>query len=276
MCLIFWYTNMTSVVRWGLAMSRPFHVPLGIKQGGINSPDFFAVYYDGLVKLLRRGKIGCHMFNLFVAVILFADDICLLAPTRSALSQMIEVCTEYCKERCLSFNPKKSKVVIFSKKRVNFDNFKPITLQGKRVEYVHTIRYLGTTICADGGFSFSASHELCNFYRSSNAILNVLNKPTENVLMHLLYTNCVPTLTYACNVKCFSSKDMGDCTTALNDAIRKIFSFNRWESVRELRTSFGYKSLTEIFSLASNKFVKSLPGHVNPLIRQIHANLSLE
>ena len=240
LCLIFWYMNMTCMVHWGSEMSRSFCVPLGVKQGGINSPEFFAIYYDGLIKMLRKAKIGCHMFNLFVAVILFADDICLLAPTHSALSKMIEICTNYCKQSCFSFNPKRSKIVVFSRKKLDHDQMMQVTLQGKVIDYVQSIKYLGTTICSNGGFSFSATHELCNFYRASNAILNVLNKPNENVLMHLLYTNCVPILTYACSIKSFSSKDMGDCTTALNDAIWKIFSFNWWESVRSLRETFGY------------------------------------
>ena len=48
LCLIFWYGNMHSAVKWGSESSRDFSVPLGIKQGGINSPEFFACYYDGL------------------------------------------------------------------------------------------------------------------------------------------------------------------------------------------------------------------------------------
>jgi len=211
-----------------------------------------------------------------VAVILSADDICLLAPSRSALARMIGECSSYCEEYCLSFNPKKSKIVVFSKKKVNFDRLMPISLQGQTIEYARSIKYLGTTIYAEGGFSFSAQNELCNFYRASNAILNVLNKPCENVLLHLLYTNCVPTITYASGFKSFSSKDMNDCTVALNDAIRKIFSFHRWESVRELRTNFGYKSFTEIFAIAKNKFLKLLPHHENSVLRQIYANLSLD
>ena len=83
-------------------------------------------------------------------------------------------------------------------------------------------------------------------------------------------------LTYASSVKCFSSKDMADCTTALNDAIRKIFSFNRWESVRVLRMNFGYKSLVEIFAIASKKFLSSLPHHDNSIIRLFSARMSVD
>ena len=35
---------------------------------------------------------------------------------------------------------------------------------------------------------------------------------------------------------------------AVNDAIRRIFSHNRWESIRMLRESFAYQSLTENFA----------------------------
>ena len=73
---------MYSEVKWGSETSHSFAVPLGIKQGGINLPDFFAVYYDGMVNRLRQMKLGCHIGNVFLASLFFADDIVLLAPTR--------------------------------------------------------------------------------------------------------------------------------------------------------------------------------------------------
>ena len=78
------------------------------------------------------------------------------------------------------------------------------------------------------------SLDLRNFYRSSNSILNALQKPSEPFLLHLLYANCVPTLTYASSVKTYSAKDMQECNTTLNNAIRRIFTFHHWESVRHL------------------------------------------
>ena len=55
-----------------------------------------------------------------------------------------------------------------------------------------------------------------------------------------------------------TSKEMQQCTTALNNAIRRIFTFHRWESVRSLREAFHYKSIVEIFSDMSRKFMISL------------------
>ena len=276
LCLMYWYLNMTSSVKWEDVISRSFKVPLGIKQGGINSPDFFSCYMNDIVHILRTKDIGCRMYKLFVAIILFADDICLMAPTRSALQSLIDMCSSYCHKFCLTFNPKKSKVMVFSRSRTNVENCSRITMNGIAIDYVTSVKYLGVTICSRPSFAFDASNDLKTFYRAANSILNVLRKPDDCILLHLLYSNCVPTLTYACAVKMYSSREMQDCNTALNNAIRKIFTYNRWESIRTLRESFGYMSLTEIFHTASMKFLGSLPNHSNMLIRELHRYLSIE
>ena len=72
--------------------------------------------------------------------------------------------------------------------------------------------------------------------------------------MHLLYTFSVPVLTYAAEVKFFSYTEMHKCAVALNDAIRRVFTFNRWESIRSLRLGLGYDDLFTIFTKRRNKF----------------------
>ena len=163
--------------------------------------------------------------------------------------------------------------MMFSKASVNYNLVKPILINGVAIEYVEKIKYLGTTITSNTGFSFSAAPELQSFYRSVNSILNVITKPDEVTQMHLLFSNCVPILSHASGVKEFSTRDMHACNTAVIDGVRKIFSFQRWESVRELRSYFGYKSLTEIFSVAKVRFESSLTTHGNPILsflRKVH------
>ena len=108
---------------------------------------------------------------------------------------------------------------------------------------------------AGPSLSFSAKPALGSFYRAVNSILSVLRKPDELVLMNLLYSNCVPILTYGAETVEFSNSDMRDCNTAINDAIRKIYSYNRWESTRFLRESLGFPSIYEIFRRRSEKFI---------------------
>ena len=91
-----------------------------------------------------------------------------------------------------------------------------------------------------------------------NTVLNVHQKPSVQILMKILYATCVPHLTYASDAIFYTSSHMQPLNVALNDCIRRIVTFNRWESVRYLRLSFGYPSLLEIFENRSRKFLKQL------------------
>ena len=133
-----------------------------------------------------------------------------------------------------------------------------------------------TTIVNNTGFAFSSSIDLSKFYRTSNTILRGTNNPSEEVMLQLLYSCCIPILTYASAVKEYPSRQLQECSTAVNDALRLIFGYNRWESVRTLRESFGYKSLVELFQRAKNKFGSSLLTHHNPIISHLARNLVLE
>lgn len=140
-------------------------------------------------------------------------------------------------------------------------------MNGSPVDFVDSIKYLGVTLVSKPTLSYTAENDLRSFYRSANSILNVINGPNEIIMMHLLYANCVPILTYGSAIKQFPSREMTSCNTALNDAIRKIFSFHRWESVRTLRGSFGYKSLIELFEQSRRSFLLSLRSHPNSALR---------
>ena len=50
--IVCWYSNMEYNVKWAKTYSDPFRVLCGTKQGGILSPDFFAIYIDDLIQIL--------------------------------------------------------------------------------------------------------------------------------------------------------------------------------------------------------------------------------
>ena len=115
--------------------------------------------------------------------------------------------------------------------------FRPLSLNNSFLSYVTEYRYLGVTLVGGKRISFSSTPDIRSFYRASNSILASITVSNENVLMKLLYTNCVPILTYSCAVKEYNSREMSSCNSAVNNCIRKIFSFARLESVRHIRDS---------------------------------------
>ena len=62
----------------------------------------------------------------------------------------------------------------------------------------------------------------------------------------------------ASDVISFHYKEMESLHVAVNDAIRKIISYNKWESIKTLRESLGYLSVTEIFANQKRSFENKL------------------
>ena len=251
---------MFSVCKWQNAFSDCFSVVSGVRQGGVLSAKFWAVYMDDLVLELRQTCKGCHLIDLFIACILYADDVCLLAPSRKSMQILLDICSKYALSWCIKYNERKTKVIYFGK---DFESFScsPLLLNGAPIDFVKEWKYLGVTLKSDRHFTCSAQKPRSAFYRSTNSILNVLKGPSEAVQMNLLYSICVPILTYACDVIVYHSREMESLHVAVNDAIRRIFSYNRWESIKTLRKSFGYLSVTEIFA-NRKKFFESQLSHI--------------
>ena len=122
---------------------------------------------------------------MFAASILYADDLCLLAPTRKALQVLLNTCSIYAEFWCIGFNEKKTKVMIFGKAYKSF-SCHPVFLNDKPLEVVSQWKYLGITVKTDNHFSCSVEKCLASFYRSTNTILNVIKRPSEVFMMTIV------------------------------------------------------------------------------------------
>ena len=120
---------------------------------------------------------------------------------------------------------------------------------------------------SEGWLSFSV--ETNKFYCAFNSIIHSSMNLSKEALMKLLYSNCVTALSYAAEVKEHSASDMRRINTAINDAIRRIFSYQRWESVSALRESYSYESIYVIFENRKQKFYRTLRVHSNSTIRHV-------
>ena len=118
---------------------------------------------------------------------------------------------------------------------------------------------MGVTVVAGRSFSTSNFKPLIKFRTAVNTILGTFNSPSEPILIKLLCSVCVPNLTYACETISYTSQLFEPLTVALNDSICRIFTYNRWESVRYLRLDFGYPSLCEILAQRSRQFIERIP-----------------
>lgn len=95
-------------LKWLDSISKPFSTSNGVKQGGVLSPVLFSVYIDVLLTRLESRRIGCCIGRAYAGGISYADDVTLISPTKSGLSEMLNIASAFAEEYKLSFNPSKS------------------------------------------------------------------------------------------------------------------------------------------------------------------------
>ena len=52
---------------------------------------------------MRKSGVGCHVEGVFAGAVGYADDLLLLAPSRSAMVKMLKLCEKYAVETNLHF-----------------------------------------------------------------------------------------------------------------------------------------------------------------------------
>ena len=106
----------------------------------------YCFYMNGLFTLLRERKSGCWVGGVFFGMIGYSDDNWILAPSRSALQEMLSTCEEYAMLHNLKFstdpNPTKckTKCIAFLKKPRDLS---PVMLCGNPLPWVESGKHLG-------------------------------------------------------------------------------------------------------------------------------------
>ena len=96
-------------------ISLSFRVSNGGKQGGVLSPVLFTIYMDELLERLKRSGLGCYIGHVFAGAFGYADDITLLAPTRSSMVRLLCIAQNFSAEYKFMINSTKSKLIIYAK-----------------------------------------------------------------------------------------------------------------------------------------------------------------
>jgi len=102
----------------------------------------FAVYINDLAQRINDLQCGIKIDDIFLSILLYADDIALIAPDELKLQQMLDVVTSWCSEWKLHINASKTQIVHFRNPSVQRSNF-IFTCSNSNIEYVESYKYLG-------------------------------------------------------------------------------------------------------------------------------------
>ena len=128
------------------------------------------------------------MGSIFSGAYAYADDITLLAPSVSALKNMLEICIKYAHDHDIQFNSKKSQLIIFK----HGNNTVPdprITVNGEYVKVYTNVTHLGHAV-NENIFNYDSSRIINNFNRQCNGFLADFKYASADMRNALFSTYC--------------------------------------------------------------------------------------
>ena len=173
-------------VKWGSSFSDVFSCKNGVKQGGVLSPLLFCIYIDVLFKRLSDSKVGCHFGEHFCGALCYADDLTLLAPTRSSIKILISICEDFAREFSVKYNPSKSIYICYNDKDPNnpgllINNI----IVDKSASAIHLGHLIGSSVQSD--FILRGRSKLIS---STNSMLARFKFCSSNVCTKLFNSYC--------------------------------------------------------------------------------------
>ena len=195
---MFVYEEQHAYVKWGKSMSRTFGIVNGTRQGSVLSPALFSVYMDDLILRLRKAAVGCDIGGVFCGVVGYADDLLLMAPSRSGMETMLRICEQYAAENNLEFstdpNPDKSKSkCIFMCGHLK--KAKPANLQlyGVDLPWVKTATHLGHELSWECNMEEDMRCKRGAFISKSTEVRESFDFAQPNQILQAVRTYCFDT-----------------------------------------------------------------------------------
>jgi len=244
--LEYWLLDCYSCVKWLNAWSDMFILSSGVRQGSVLSPFLFSIYLDDIAKSSRlmRG----------VSIVLYADDIILLAPSVCELQKLLVICEHELDRLDMVINVRKSSCLRIGPR--NSAKCAPIlTLSGLTIPWSDDLRYLGVFIVRACNFKCSLDHAKKAFYRCANSIFGKVGRlASEEVVLQLILSKCVPILLYGLEACVLSKHQIASLDFVINRFFMKLFKTNNIETVKACQEFFGFQLPSVQLSRRTKKF----------------------
>lgn len=136
------YSSPVACIQLNNLRTGWFPTPFGVKQGDLLSPSLFALYINDLAQEIKRANFGIPIDDINLSILLYADDIVLMAENEFNLQKMLDIMGSWCRKWRISINNEKTQIVHFRKKG------KPKSPYLFSFDYVHlkytsSYKYLG-------------------------------------------------------------------------------------------------------------------------------------
>lgn len=139
------YSDISCCVRVNGFLTDWFNVNTGLRQGCSLSTVLFNIFINDLAVLVKGLHKGIKIGDEDICILLYADDIVLIAENENDLQAMLTLLNDWCTANGMSVNISKSNIVHFRPESVQRSEY--VFYCGQSViEYANSYLYLGITL----------------------------------------------------------------------------------------------------------------------------------
>ena len=269
--LSFWYSHQKVNVRWHNMLSDSFCIKNGTRQGGILSPYLFTRYIRDVLSAVVNTHIGCNIGGVMINVLAYADDIVLLAPSWSAMQNLIVVLETNSKDIDMVCNVDKTLCMVFKPKcRTNIvtSQFPNLMINDKPLYFVDEFRYLGHIINHDFTDDNDIKREIRNLFMRTNLLIRRFNKCSVAVKCMLFKSYCV-CLYDAALWSTFRACTFQKLKSAYNKCVKIFFGYSRSYSVTSMLQEIGLPTFSVLMHNYRLSFLQQWTNSINYILKYV-------
>ncbi len=205
-----------------------FPTPFGVKQGDLLSPSLFTLYINDLAQEIKQVNLGVRIEDMNLSILLYADDIVLIAENEVNLQNMLNIMSSWCSKWHLTINSEKTQVVHFRKKSEVQSNH---TFQFQSVPLKYTCRYKYLGFVFDEYMKFAEGRKILaeSARRALGSVLSKMKSCTDlgfSTFTHLYKSLVDSVLFYAAGVWGF--EEAFNCNSVQNHALRCFLGVHKY------------------------------------------------
>ena len=150
------YSSSNSQLRLNGVLTNSFDVSSGVRQGDIMSPILFSMFLNDLATGIKDLNCGVKINGRDVSILLYADDIVLIAPNEQNLQKMLNFIWNWCRKWRMAINTDKTKTIHFRPKSTP-QTIHSFYFGSEEIEKISCYKYLGVMFDEFLTFDYNAS-----------------------------------------------------------------------------------------------------------------------
>ena len=231
------YSSSSSCVRLNDITTDWFRCVTGVRQGDTLSPTLFSVFANDLVAEVNQMDRGIVVGDRKLSMLLYADDIVLIAESETDLQSMLDTVNNWCNRWRVIVNANKSKCIHFRSTNTQRSQF-VFHIGESKLETIDKYKYLGIIF-----------HEKLNFSYNCDALSKAAGRALGGIISKVHGLKDFGFKSY--------EKLYNACVTSILDYCASAWGFKNYQKIdnvqhRAMRYFLGVHRFTPVLAMTGD------------------------